>query len=679
MRVKTILALMLVFAVVLSGATKRVLFEHFTSTTCGPCASWEPHLHATVDAYDEDQIVQVDYHVWWPAAGDPFFEANEAPQEAAVDYYGITGVPSMLWDTRAADFSGISTYDEAIALMQEIIDEQLDLGTTVDLSIRVTDAEIQVTVDVEEAVSGTYTLRVMMLEDNLHYVAPNGLTDFSNTFREAYPDYDGTIVDLGSLGSETYNFDYTVDGDWDPTELRVIAFLQNTATQAVENAAEAAVPPPAYVFSVSTDEPTMSVMPDIPEAVLYGELENTGTEADEYAMSLSGDWPEEWSVSWCSGDLCMSAAGVCTTSLAAGRSEELSVHVGPMETAGEGTFTITVISVATGAERTLDFTLNVIGAEGDVLLISDGLDFGGSPVDNSMPYTEALDELEISYSVWNRADGPVPADFMGAFPFAIWFTIAGYSDVIDEDDVEVIGEFLDNGGTFWLASAEAAWDLSTSDPDFYDDYFHNTYDSGSDDECSYHYIHGTTDPWDAVADSLVPYDANFTNYMDILHPDGSSTPILYYGRTGTSEIAAFIYEGDDYNLIYSSFGFEYIAGEDTRLDMMTAIMSHFGVYSIEEKVALPEDFAIEGNYPNPFNPATEVVFTVDEATQTDMIVVDVMGRHVATLVDEELSAGKHRIIWDGRDDKGRSMPTGLYMIKLNQGDKQAVKTMILAK
>lgn len=424
----------------------------------------------------------------------------------------------------------------------------------------------------------------------------------------------------------------------------------------------------------------MSILPDVPEAVLYGEIENTGTEADDFAMSLSGDWPDDWMVSWCSGDLCMSAAGVCTTSLGSGADEELSIHVAPMETPGEGAFTITVTSVTGGVTRTLDFTLNVIGASGDVLVVSDGLDFSGAPVDNSAYYADALDRLDIEYTVWDRSEGPVPDDFMNSFPFAIWFTAAGYTDVFDEDDVDVVSDYLDNGGTFWLSSSDLAWDIGGVDPDFYDDYMFNTFDPDADDECSWRAVYGPSSPWDEVSDTLVGISAsNGTRYYDILHPDDDCTPILYYGRSGTEEIATFLYEGDDYNLIYMAFGFEYMAEESQRDTLMSMLLRHFGVASVDEKVVLPEDFEITGNYPNPFNPATEVVFSVDEAAATDMVVVDIMGRHIATLVDEELTTGKHRIVWDGRDDFGNAMPTGLYMIKLTQGGKQAVKTMVLSK
>ena len=678
MRMRATFALLLILAVVLSGATKRVMYEHFTSTTCGPCAGWEPSLIEVVESYDANDIVQVDYHVWWPAAGDPFWEANEPPQEAAVTLYEVSGVPAMFFDYAEPDFSDISTYAEGVAIMQGLVDDALATTTPIGVSIRVTSEEIQVTVDVEEALTGDYHMRVMLTEDNIHYTAPNGMTEFHNAFREAYPDFDGTVVDLSTPGSETYAFEYTIDGAWNPVELNAIAFIQNSSTLAMVNCNEAAVPPPAYVFALTSDTPNMTCMPDLAEAVMYGEIANNGTETDDFEMSLSGDWPDEWSVSWCSGDLCMSAEGDCTTNLTSGASEELSVHVAPSGFAGEGTFTITVHSVAGDATQELDFELNVIGTEGDILLISDGLDFGGAPVDNSGPYCDALDALGIDYVVYDRSAGPVPSDFLNAFPMAIWFTAAGYSDVLDADDVAAVTSYLELGGkTFWMSSSDFAWDIAGISPGFFDDYFHTTFDSGTDDECSSHNIHGTGSPWSEISDTLVAYEENFTRYMDICHPDAEATPILYYNTSGTSENAGFIYEGD-YNLIYTGFGFEYMSDEDMRESFMQMLTNHF-LEGIEEKGNVPENFAIQGNYPNPFNPTTEVVFSVDVTGESKLEVVDIVGRHVATLVDEEIAAGTHRILWNGQDDLGNTVPTGLYMIKLTGEDKQAIKTVILAK
>jgi len=69
-------------------------------------------------------------------------------------------------------------------------------------------------------------------------------------------------------------------------------------------------------------------------------------------------------------------------------------------------------------------------------------------------------------------------------------------------------------------------------------------------------------------------------------------------------------------------------------------------------------------YPNPFNPATSVVFNLPEAGRTKLALYDLRGRQVRSLLDEDLGVGPHTVPWDGRDDQGRSLASGVYFGKL---------------
>ncbi|MBN2564965.1 MAG: T9SS type A sorting domain-containing protein, partial [Candidatus Eisenbacteria bacterium] len=90
--------------------------------------------------------------------------------------------------------------------------------------------------------------------------------------------------------------------------------------------------------------------------------------------------------------------------------------------------------------------------------------------------------------------------------------------------------------------------------------------------------------------------------------------------------------------------------------------------------------AVEGVFPNPFNPLTKIAYTVPEdAGRVRLTLHNVCGQLVRTLVDGELPAGPSTAVWDGTDDNGRSLATGVYFARLSAGDQKAVAKMTLLK
>jgi flagellar hook assembly protein FlgD len=94
---------------------------------------------------------------------------------------------------------------------------------------------------------------------------------------------------------------------------------------------------------------------------------------------------------------------------------------------------------------------------------------------------------------------------------------------------------------------------------------------------------------------------------------------------------------------------------------------------------LPLDFALLPNYPNPFNPATKISFTLPLAGHTTLEIYDVLGRVVRTLADGPMEVGYHRLEWDGRTFTGDRATSGVYFARLKSGDEQAVIRMSLVK
>ncbi len=96
-------------------------------------------------------------------------------------------------------------------------------------------------------------------------------------------------------------------------------------------------------------------------------------------------------------------------------------------------------------------------------------------------------------------------------------------------------------------------------------------------------------------------------------------------------------------------------------------------------VARPSEFSLEQNYPNPFNPSTNIQFHLDQAGYCELAVFNLKGQQVRTLLTGPMNAGTHSVIWDGRDDAGNLMPSGVYLYKLQLDDRVEIRKMEFLK
>ena len=81
--------------------------------------------------------------------------------------------------------------------------------------------------------------------------------------------------------------------------------------------------------------------------------------------------------------------------------------------------------------------------------------------------------------------------------------------------------------------------------------------------------------------------------------------------------------------------------------------------------------------PNPFNPVTEITYSLPTSGVVSLVIYDVRGRIVRTLVDESRGAGVHTVVWDGRDGRGRSLSSGVYLARLQAGAVRLVTRLTL--
>jgi beta-lactamase superfamily II metal-dependent hydrolase len=90
-------------------------------------------------------------------------------------------------------------------------------------------------------------------------------------------------------------------------------------------------------------------------------------------------------------------------------------------------------------------------------------------------------------------------------------------------------------------------------------------------------------------------------------------------------------------------------------------------------------FGLVQNYPNPFNPVTNIEFSLDEDDKISLKIYDISGRVIRTLVEGTRTAGTHTVLWDGRDNRGEPLVSGVYVYRLEAPGKVAMKKMVLLK
>ena len=94
---------------------------------------------------------------------------------------------------------------------------------------------------------------------------------------------------------------------------------------------------------------------------------------------------------------------------------------------------------------------------------------------------------------------------------------------------------------------------------------------------------------------------------------------------------------------------------------------------------MPLDYSLHQNYPNPFNPVTDIKYDIPENAQVSIAIYDVMGRKVRSLVDKKQVAGFHHTQWDGKNDLGTPISSGMYVYMLRAGDYVGAKKMVMLK
>ncbi|MBN1213128.1 MAG: SBBP repeat-containing protein [candidate division Zixibacteria bacterium] len=144
--------------------------------------------------------------------------------------------------------------------------------------------------------------------------------------------------------------------------------------------------------------------------------------------------------------------------------------------------------------------------------------------------------------------------------------------------------------------------------------------------------------------------------------------------------------GTSYALTCDNAGHVYVTGasqapsQTENTDICTIKLTKI-ISAVDEKISdqLPNGYTLEQNYPNPFNPTTFIEYTVPRRMHVTLTIYNLLGQEINTLVDEMKSYGTYRATWDGTDNAGRKVASGIYFYKLQSEDGIQSKKMIMLK
>ncbi|MCK5076454.1 MAG: T9SS type A sorting domain-containing protein, partial [Calditrichia bacterium] len=328
-----------------------------------------------------------------------------------------------------------------------------------------------------------------------------------------------------------------------------------------------------------------------------------------------------------------------------------------------------------------------------ILLVDDDGSNGGTYTDISTYYMNALNELEVTYTyheVPYGADGP-DLSTLRSHDAVIWFTgetwNSGFCPTLTENDESGLATYLDIDGRLILIAQDYIRDA------------HSTAGEFSEGQFPYDYLGVNStfqDSWGSDSLNVTGVTESFTEGMSFkvesvfrpnsLFPDFLVTEEGQYlfNHLEPEGHSSICYDGGDFKTVFSTTEIAgMVEGEspNTIADYLYKALKFLGhtVVGIEDELALPTVFKLEQNYPNPFNPTTTINYQLPKTVNVKLEIFNIMGQKIRTLINEKIEAGYQNVLWNGTNDHGVQVSSGMYFYKITAGDYSKSHKMILIK
>ncbi len=224
------------------AAPKLILLEDFANVSCAPCVISNKIIEKLIhQTYGKAKLVVVKFPTNFPSPNDPFYLANKTDADSRISYYKVLSAPSVFVDgiekTTATDSVSIKQKIDLRLLQTPVFGlevNKLVTGSNLDIEVLITPLDASVSTDF-------LLLQVVIIESEISFVTPpgsNGETKFYNVMRRMLPNNAGTsllTMDISKVNN--FNFQTTINASWQSSQINVVAFIQNTQTKEILQAA----------------------------------------------------------------------------------------------------------------------------------------------------------------------------------------------------------------------------------------------------------------------------------------------------------------------------------------------------------------------------------------------------------------------------------------------------------
>ncbi|MGH1364594.1 MAG: Omp28-related outer membrane protein [Calditrichia bacterium] len=701
-----IIAMLFITSISFAQSTVRnPVMEHCTGTWCQFCPAGDQIIENIKAA--TPNVIMIAYH--GPStSSDPFDQFNG---NGIIGQMGFTAYPTACIDRNTTLLSRGSWASQVALRASTPATVDINVTRSYDVGTRTFDATIDFTALTN--LNGNFRYSVVLMEDGLVW-GQTGTGGGPN-----YIHYD-TVRDMmnGANGSEV------ITGAWNQGDVvtktlsRVVPVMPSPSPDIIPDSCHVAV----FIFEENaifrSSEIHQGVSMDLiaPDYLASWNssakdflgsasataqntvvLRNDGLNQDTYTVGLSFDGPATWTQEFTTVNGTFPIGQTDQLTLDAGDSTIITVSVAAGGAVGYGRTSVEFTSQILPANNgSIDLNFTTHGVP--ILLVDDD---GGKDYQDYL--VTSLQNNSADYGVVTSSVATAAGADLGNYGMVMW--MAGTTvPCLDESEMTTLKTYLDNGGGLYVSGLDLAYYMADpasgystpASQDFLTNYLHANYETRRVFLTIMEGVSG-----DAISDgigqmnvtggtgaSTISFSGNkFANR--IAAADGNASPVFSF-FTRPTEYSGIKAEHNGAGLngksLMTTFGFESIAEQADRDLVAERIVSWLtpitGIGDDINPGTNVETFSLHGNYPNPFNPSTTIVYSLPVGALdagASLVIYNQLGQQVRTMKNIAQTAGTHEVVWDARDDAGSNVASGIYIYRLTHGSSQASQKMLLLR
>ena len=692
---------------------RNPVLEFCTGTWCQWCPCGDSTVINQILPAIPNAII-LGYHGPANTSSDPF---SFFPGNGIISALGLSAYPTGVVDRASGIVNWNTTW---VTSMNSRSGVPATVSIEIDRSYNPITRELNATLDFTamQTLSGEYRYSIILVEDGIVWAQTSNGTCTPGTstipnyihewlVRDVMTGVAGQVVVNGSWNASqtiTKTFNYTIpvpgapapDIVPDSCSLVVMVYRQGAPLNSnaeIQQAEKFPLISPNYV-AVASAQQTDFLTQSSGSAGSDVVIKNEGLLADKYYISLSFDGPGGWGSSFTTVNGTFGVGDIDSVDVVPGDSAVINVEINPNSINGYGRAELSYWS-ANSPSTFGDILMRVATFGLDVLVVDDE---GEHNYEEYM--TTELDKTTLEYGVVSGSAVLSAGADLNTFGAIIWMC-ANATPTIDPAEMTALGSFLDNGGSLYLSGVDIAYELAdptspyytTASLEFFNNYLHANYILRAPTN-----LHAYGIPNDPISGGInqilltggtgagtinIQKKANQIEAADA----NAAACFSYFGATTKYCGVRTLHPGTNGTgrVVFTTFGFETIADALLREALAVNILEWISTPTAigDEGPLAVNRFELKANYPNPFNPSTTISYSlpiIDGSKNVSLVIYNQLGQKVRSLINGvQQPTGAYEVQWNGLDDAGKSVASGIYFYQLRYGDYQANRKMLLVR